>query len=98
VRYGHILDPRSGWPARGLASATVVADACLVAGTLSTCAMLRGVNGGPWLDALGARAFYVGEDGRVGGSLAAAPPHRELRRVGAARAKGSLAALPDRTP
>jgi thiamine biosynthesis lipoprotein len=70
VRYGHILDPRSGWPVRGLASVTVIADACLLAGTLTTCAMLRGVPGGAWLDALGAQALYVEESGRVGGRLA----------------------------
>ena len=70
VRYGHILDPRSGWPVHGLASVTVIAGACLVAGTLSTCAMLRGGRGGAWLDALGAAALHVDESGRVGGRLA----------------------------
>ena len=69
VRYGHILDPRTGWPVRGLASATVAAEACLVAGTLTTSALLRGASGGAWLDALGAACVYVREDGRVGGTL-----------------------------
>ena len=69
VRYGHVLDPRSGWPVRGLASVSVIADACLVAGTLTTCAMLRGTRGGAWLDALGAASFYIEESGRVGGAL-----------------------------
>jgi thiamine biosynthesis lipoprotein len=69
-RYGHILDPRTGWPTRGLASVTTAAPACLVAGTLTTSAMLRGERGGAWLDALGANALWVREDGRVGGSLA----------------------------
>ena len=76
VRYGHILDPRSGFPARGLASVSVIASACLVAGTLTTCAMLRGAHGGAWLDALGAAALYVEESGRVGGGLAALARNR----------------------
>ncbi len=78
VRYGHILDPRTGWPVSGLASVSVAAEACLVAGTLTTSAMLRGASGGAWLDALGARSVWVDESGRVGGSLArgAAAPTR----------------------
>jgi thiamine biosynthesis lipoprotein len=70
VRYGHVLDPRSGWPVRGLASATVVAEACLVAGTLTTSALLRGSAGGAWLDGLGAACLHVDDSGRIGGSLA----------------------------
>jgi thiamine biosynthesis lipoprotein len=70
TRYGHILDPRTGWPTRGLAAVTTAAPACLVAGTLTTSAMLRGERGGAWLDALGADALWVREDGRMGGSLA----------------------------
>ncbi|HEU4428502.1 MAG TPA: FAD:protein FMN transferase [Myxococcota bacterium] len=83
VRYGHILDPRSGWPARGLASVSVIADACLVAGTLTTCAMLRGAHGGAWLDALGAAALYVREDGTAGGRLL---PHAAQPRTPHGRA------------
>ena len=73
VRYGHILDPRTGWPVAGLASVTVAADACLVAGTLTTSAMLRGKQGGAWLDALGVACVYVAENGAVAGSLARSP-------------------------
>ena len=70
MRYGHILDPRTGWPVDGLASVTVVADACLVAGTLTTSAMLRGESGGAWLDALDVASVWVDTAGRVGGRLA----------------------------
>ena len=35
-RYGHILDPRSGWPAEGVLSATVVAPTAALADALST--------------------------------------------------------------
>jgi thiamine biosynthesis lipoprotein len=49
-RYGHILSPLTGWPVRGLASVTVKADQCLIAGTLSTITMLKGKpEGVEWL-------------------------------------------------
>jgi len=41
-RYCHILDPRSGWPAQGWQSVSVVAPAGLAAGAISTVAMLKG--------------------------------------------------------
>ena len=43
-RYGHIVDPRTGWPvANGCMQATVVAPSCLQAGVLSTTAFVLGV-------------------------------------------------------
>jgi thiamine biosynthesis lipoprotein len=43
-RYGHIIDPRTGWPvANGCLQATVVAASCLQAGVLSTTAFVLGV-------------------------------------------------------
>ena len=42
VRYHHLLDARTGWPARGLASATVVAPTAFAAGRLATAAFLLG--------------------------------------------------------
>ena len=53
-RYGHILSPRTGWPVQSFASVSVVAGHCLVAGSASTIAMLRGpTHGAAWLDELG---------------------------------------------
>lgn len=53
-RYGHILSPRSGWPVpHGPASVTVLAETCLLAGTLATVAMLKGEAAGDWLDGMG---------------------------------------------
>ena len=69
VRYGHILDPRTGWPVRGLRATSVVASHCLVAGTLSTIAMLKGEAGAAWLESNASHCLYVTERGRVGGSL-----------------------------
>jgi thiamine biosynthesis lipoprotein len=43
-RFGHIVDPRTGWPvSNGCTQATVVADTCLQAGMLSTAAFVAGV-------------------------------------------------------
>jgi thiamine biosynthesis lipoprotein len=71
-RYAHILDPRSGWPVRGLSSVSVVANHCLLAGTASTIAMLKGQEGASWLDALGLPNLRVDAEGRVSGTLSGA--------------------------
>lgn len=43
VRYGHILDPRTGYPVHGAPrSITILADTCTQAGMLATLAMLQG--------------------------------------------------------
>jgi thiamine biosynthesis lipoprotein len=69
-RYGHILDPRTGWPVEGLASVSVVASHCLVAGTASTIAMLKGPGEAVgWLEALGLPHLRVTRSGEIGGSL-----------------------------
>jgi thiamine biosynthesis lipoprotein len=44
-RYGHIIDPRTGWPvSNGCVQATVIADTCLQAGMLSTSAFIAGTD------------------------------------------------------
>lgn len=63
-RYCHILDPRTGQPVRGLQSVTVSAPTCLVAGTATTIAMLKGDQEGiEWLDSLGLPYLAVRADG-----------------------------------
>lgn len=69
-RYSHILDPRSGWPVQGLAAVSVIAGTCLVAGSLGTIAMLKGLEGPAWLAGLEVPHLWVDLDGQVGGSLA----------------------------
>jgi thiamine biosynthesis lipoprotein len=46
VRYHHILDARTGWPARGVASATVIAASAFRAGQFATAAFLFGAEAG----------------------------------------------------
>ncbi len=43
IRYGHILDPTTGWPVPDAPrSITIAADTCVEAGMISTLAMLKG--------------------------------------------------------
>jgi thiamine biosynthesis lipoprotein len=66
VRHCHVLDPRTGRSARGLQSVTVHAPACLVAGSATTIAMLKGRDAGlAWLDELGVAYLAVTDDGTV---------------------------------
>jgi thiamine biosynthesis lipoprotein len=67
-RYCHILDPRTGWPVQGLSSVTVISDRCLVAGSLSTAAMLKGRGGAAWLQNLAVRHIVIDEEGNFYGT------------------------------
>ena len=54
VRYGHIMDVRTGWPVREAPrSVTVAAGTCVEAGMLATLAMLKGAEAESFLDAEG---------------------------------------------
>ena len=68
-RYGHILNPNTGWPAQGLSSVTALAPQCMVAGSVTTIAMLKGRDGIPWLASLGIPHRWIDVDGRQGGIL-----------------------------
>lgn len=68
VRYGHILNPRTGWPVQHLAAVSVWADFCVVAGSASTIAMLKGAEGIGWLQELGLPHYWVDVQGRSGGN------------------------------
>lgn len=69
VRYGHILNPRTGWPVKHLASVSVIADFCVVAGSASTIAMLKEDQGPAWLETLGLSYLWVNVNGKTGGPL-----------------------------
>lgn len=52
-RYGHILDPRTGWPvSNGMRAVTVIAPSCLEAGAYSTTAFILGAREGIHLASL----------------------------------------------
>ncbi|MBZ5638068.1 MAG: FAD:protein FMN transferase [Acidobacteriia bacterium] len=67
VRYHHILDATTGWPARGVASATAVAATAYAAGRFATAAFLLGPEGGlALLEASpGVEGALITEDGTV---------------------------------
>lgn len=59
-RYGHILDPRTGWPVTGAPrSVTVIAGSCTEAGILATLAMLRGAGAEQFLTEQGVRFWCL---------------------------------------
>lgn len=68
-RYSHILNPLTGWPVHGLSSVSVLAEQCLVAGSISTMAMLKGENGIAWLKELGVPHVWMDAEGKQGGSM-----------------------------
>ena len=58
IRYGHILNPLTGWPLPDApASVTVISDSFLMAGMLSTFAMLEGSNADEFLKEQGVRYY-----------------------------------------
>jgi len=57
VRYGHILNPKTGYPVRQLAAVSVVADLCVIAGSATTIAMLKEKEGEKWLKSLGLQHY-----------------------------------------
>ena len=67
-RYGHILNPLTGWPVQGLLSATVAAESCLEAGTFSTTAILKSDEGIAWLSDHAPAHLYTDRAHRLGGS------------------------------
>ncbi len=66
-RYSHILHPRTGQPVAGFQSVTAFATTCLVAGGITTIAMLKGEDAGrDWLASVaeaGIRSLAVGANG-----------------------------------
>lgn len=60
VRYGHVLDPTTGWPVAGSPrSITVAADSCTQAGMLATLALLQGADAEAYLRAQGVQHWAL---------------------------------------
>jgi thiamine biosynthesis lipoprotein len=66
LKLHHILEPRTGAPARAVwRTASVAARTCVDANTLATAALVRGTRARQWLESLGAPARLVAADGDV---------------------------------
>ena len=66
VRYSHLLDPRTGYPAKGPQSVSIKADTCLVAGTLATIAMLMPSSDAiDWLNGQQLAYVLIDESGQI---------------------------------
>jgi thiamine biosynthesis lipoprotein len=60
VRFGHVLDPRTGWPVTGSPrSVTVAASSCTEAGLLATLALLQGDRARELLEQEGVRYWLM---------------------------------------
>ncbi len=71
TRYGHVLNPKTGWPVHFMAAVSVLGEFCVVAGSASTIGMLKGEDGAEWLNTLGLPHLWVNVNGESGGSLMA---------------------------
>ena len=60
IRYGHILNPQTGWPVKDAPrSVTVAAGTCVEAGLTATLAMLQGEDAEVFLKEEGFRAWCI---------------------------------------
>jgi thiamine biosynthesis lipoprotein len=62
-RGDHIIDPRTGQPATGLMSVTVVAQDLTVADGCATAALVLGEEGPPWLAGRSLASLVIADDG-----------------------------------
>ncbi len=69
VRYCHILNPKTGYPIQGVSSVSVQADLCLVAGSLTTIAFLKGRKGLNWLKHQNLPFVFVDHNLKISASL-----------------------------
>lgn len=69
-RYCHVLNPKTGWPADGPQSVSVVAPLCIVAGSCATIAMLREEGAADYLREQGYPYLLIDREGNASGTLA----------------------------
>lgn len=65
IRYSHILNPKTGWPVTGMRAVSIVAEHCVLAGSVATIAMLKGLNGKKWLQSSGLPFLCCQSDGHI---------------------------------
>ena len=67
--FGHIINPRTGWPVEGLSSVTVWKETCIDAGLTSTIAMLMGNEGEQWLCSTDTEFLVIDQSNDMRGSI-----------------------------
>lgn len=65
-RWGHILNPLTGWPSQGMAAVSVWAPLCVMAGSASTIGMLQGHHAPQWLAELPWPSWWADDAGHTG--------------------------------
>lgn len=65
VRYSHLLNPQTGWPVSGLRAVSVIAEQCVIAGSLATIAMLKAHSGQGWLKSCGLPFLACRNNGKI---------------------------------
>jgi len=68
-RYSHLLNPQTGQSVFGLSSVSVAAKNCMVAGSISAIAMLKGKEGKSWLEKFARYYLWVDDERQKGGTL-----------------------------
>lgn len=69
IRYSHLLNPKTGLPVTGLRAVSIVAQHCVVAGSLATIAMLKANNGLTWLRSCGLPFLCCQNNGHIFNNL-----------------------------
>ncbi len=69
-RYCHLLNPKTGWSIQPrFSSISIIAEQCIVAGALSTIAMLKSGGGEDWAEDLGVPYLSVDQQMQLGGKI-----------------------------
>lgn len=70
-KYSHLINPKTGWPVESLQSVTVAADTAIVAGSISSIALLNDASESlSWLENCGAAYFAIDRELQCYGHLA----------------------------
>ena len=71
TKYSHLVNPKTGWPVESLQSVTIAADKAIVAGSISSIALLKNETESlDWLQASGAAYLAIDNNLRCYGFLA----------------------------
>ena len=69
-KYSHLINPKTGWPVDSLVSVSVAAPQAVVAGSLTSIALLHGAEGGiEFLERCGVPYFAIDQQGQYHGPL-----------------------------